>query len=77
MVLGVVAEIAVFAAMSRISARYSLRHLLVVSFAAAVVRFVLIGWGASSLLLTVSAQLMHGLTFPVFTMPPRLPRSTA
>ena len=64
--LGVVAEIAVFAAMSRISARYSLRHLLIVSFAAAVVRFILIGWGASSLLLTVSAQLMHGLTFGLY-----------
>lgn len=64
--LGVVAEILVFAAMSRIAARYSLRNLLIVSFAAAVLRFALIGWWVSSPVLTVLAQLMHGLTFGLY-----------
>lgn len=64
--LGVVAEIFVFIFMARLSRRYSLRAILLASFAAAVVRFVLIGWGVESLLLTVLAQLMHGLTFGAY-----------
>ncbi|MBS1189461.1 MAG: transporter [Rhodocyclaceae bacterium] len=61
--LGVVAEIVVFLFMARLSRRYSLRAILVASFAAAVVRFLIIGWGVESILLVVLAQLMHGLTF--------------
>lgn len=61
--LGVVAEILVFLFMARLSLRYSLRAILLASFGAAVVRFLLIGWGVESILLTVLAQLMHGLTF--------------
>lgn len=61
--LGVVAEIFVFLFMARLSSRYSLRTILLASFGAAVVRFLLIGWGVESILLTVLAQLMHGLTF--------------
>lgn len=61
--LGVVAEIVVFLFMPRLSRRYSLRFLLAASFAAAVLRFLLIGWGVESLLLVIMAQLMHGLTF--------------
>ncbi|HJW24345.1 MAG TPA: major facilitator superfamily domain-containing protein 6 [Rhodocyclaceae bacterium] len=61
--LGVVAEIFVFLFMARLSSRYSLRAILLASFGAAVVRFLLIGWGVESILLTVLAQLMHGLTF--------------
>lgn len=64
--LGVVAEIFVFLFMARLSRRYSLRAILLASFAAAVFRFVLIGWGVESLLLTVLAQLMHGLTFGAY-----------
>lgn len=61
--LGVVAEIVVFLFMPRLARRYSLQTILAASFAAAVLRFLLIGWGVESLLLVVMAQLMHGLTF--------------
>ena len=61
--LGVVAEIAVFLVMPRLLHRYSLRSILIVSFVAAVLRFLLIGWGADSLAMLVFAQLLHGLTF--------------
>ncbi|HZX32608.1 MAG TPA: major facilitator superfamily domain-containing protein 6 [Rhodocyclaceae bacterium] len=64
--LGVVAEIFVFIFMARLSRRYSLRTILLASFGAAVIRFLLIGWGVESLLLTVLAQLMHGLTFGAY-----------
>jgi len=61
--LGVVAEIAVFMIMPRLSQRYSLRAILLVSYLAAVVRFVVIGWGVESFALLLFAQLLHGLTF--------------
>jgi len=64
--LGVLAEIGVFIAMSRLLRRFSLRAILLACFAAAVVRFVLIGWGVESLLLIVVAQLLHGLTFGAY-----------
>jgi PPP family 3-phenylpropionic acid transporter len=64
--LGVLAEIVVFMLMARLSLRYSLRTLLLASFAAAVVRFLLIGWGVESLLVMILAQLMHGLTFGAY-----------
>jgi PPP family 3-phenylpropionic acid transporter len=64
--LGVVAEILVFLFMARLSRRYSLRVILLACFGAAVARFLLIGWGVESLLLTLVAQLMHGLTFGAF-----------
>lgn len=61
--LGVVAEIAVFMAMPRILKVCSLRGLLIFSFAAAVLRFALIGWGADSVAVLVFAQVLHGATF--------------
>lgn len=61
--LGVVAEIVVFLLMPRLMRRYSLQAVLAVSFAAAVLRFLLIGWGVEFILLAIIAQLMHGLTF--------------
>ena len=64
--LGVVAEIFVFMLMSRLSQRFSLRVLLLASFAAAVVRFLLVGWGVDSLAIMVIAQLMHGMTFGAY-----------
>ena len=63
---GVVAEIMVFMLMTRLARRYSLRALLLASFAAAVLRFLLIGWGVESLVIMVLAQLMHGLTFGAY-----------
>ncbi|MCK6413520.1 MAG: MFS transporter [Azonexus sp.] len=64
--LGVLAEIAVFMAMARLGRRYSLRTILRVAFAAAVLRFLLMGWGMDSLALAVVVQLLHGLTFGAY-----------
>lgn len=64
--LGVLAEIVVFMVMSRLMARFSLRAILLASFVAAVVRFLIIGWGVESLALIVFAQLLHGLTFGAY-----------
>ncbi len=64
--LGVLAEIVVFFFMSRLMQRFSVRAILLASFAAAVLRFALIGWGVDSLPVLLLAQLMHGLTFGAF-----------
>lgn len=61
--LGVVAEIGVFMAMPRLMRRISLRGILLASFALAVLRFLLIGWGADFILILLCAQLLHGATF--------------
>ncbi len=63
--LGVLAEILVFLVMPRLLRRYSLQHLLMFSFACAIVRFLVIGWAADSILLLSAAQLLHGATFGV------------
>ncbi|HOL64435.1 MAG TPA: MFS transporter, partial [Accumulibacter sp.] len=46
--------------------RFSLRTILLACFAAAVVRFLIIGWGVAWLWLLVLAQLLHGLTFGAY-----------
>ena len=63
--LGVLVEIGLFMVMAPLMQRYSLRGLLLVAYAAAVVRFLMIGWGAESLILLLIAQTLHGLTFGV------------
>jgi PPP family 3-phenylpropionic acid transporter len=64
--LGVVAEIVVFMLMARLSCRFSLRDILLASFAAAVLRFLLMGWGVESMAVMVVVQLLHGLTFGAY-----------
>jgi PPP family 3-phenylpropionic acid transporter len=64
--LGVLAEIAVFFYMSRLMRHFGLRSILLASFAAAVLRFLMIGWGVESLTVIVLAQLLHGLTFGAY-----------
>lgn len=64
--LGVVAEIGVFLLIPRLTRRYSLRDLLLLSFAAAAVRFLLIGWGIAWPVVAILAQLLHGLTFGAY-----------
>lgn len=64
--LGVIAEIGVFFFMARLLRRFSLRQVLLASFAAAVLRFLLIGWGVDSLPVLLGAQLLHGLTFGAY-----------
>lgn len=61
--LGVVAEIAVFLLMARISVRVSLRRILLACFALATLRFLMIGWGVAFLGVLVLAQLLHGASF--------------
>lgn len=63
--LGVLVEIALFMVMAPLMRRYSLRALLVATYAAAVIRFLMIGWGGESLLMLLVAQTLHGLTFGV------------
>lgn len=61
--LGVLAEIAVFWCLPLLLRRYSLVAILAASFALAVLRFAVIGFGAGSLLLVSFAQLLHAATF--------------
>jgi len=64
--LGVVAEILVFFFMAALLRRFGLRRVLLLSFAAAVLRFLMIGHLVDWLWLMVFAQLLHGLTFGAY-----------
>lgn len=64
--LGVVAEIGVFILMPGLLRRHALRSILLATFAAAALRFLLIGWGVGSLALLLLAQLLHAATFGAF-----------
>lgn len=61
--LGVVAEIVVFLFMPRISARVSMRQILLGCFGLAALRFSIIGWAVNYVVLLVLAQLLHGASF--------------
>jgi PPP family 3-phenylpropionic acid transporter len=64
--IGVVAEILLFLRLPQVMRRFSLRTLLLASFACAVLRFLAVGWGVQSLWLIAAAQLLHAATFGVF-----------
>ena len=64
--LGVIAEIGLFLVMPGLAKRFGMRMILMVSLAAAVLRFLMIGWGGGSLLLLLVAQLLHGVTFGAY-----------
>ena len=64
--LGVIAEIVVFLLMPALMRRHSLTRILLVCFAATVLRFLLIGWGVDSTPVLIAAQLLHGLTFGAY-----------
>ncbi len=64
--LGVLAEIVVFFFMVALLRRFGLRRVLLLSFAAAVLRFLMIGQLVDWLWLMVVAQLLHGLTFGAY-----------
>lgn len=64
--LGVLAEIAIFVIMPQLTRRFGMRRILLASFAAAVVRFLLMGWGVESASVMVFVQLLHGLTFGAY-----------
>jgi PPP family 3-phenylpropionic acid transporter len=64
--LGVLAEIAVFLALPRMLRRFSLRAVLAASFACAVLRFLVIGWGVHCVALLAFAQLLHAASFGAY-----------
>jgi len=64
--LGVVAEVVVFLRLPQLMRRFSLRHLLIASFACAVLRFLAIGWGVEWLAVLAAAQLLHAATFGAY-----------
>lgn len=64
--LGVICEIAIFLWLPRLYAAFTLRGILIASFALAGVRFILIGWGAGSLILLLVAQVLHAASFGSF-----------
>jgi len=64
--LGVICEIVVFFAMPWLLPRLALSQMMIASFASAVIRFLLIGWGVSSLPLMLLAQALHAVSFGAF-----------
>jgi len=64
--LGVVCEIGIFLLMPRLLRHFTLRQMLLASFAFAVVRFLMIGWGVGLVAVVLIAQLMHAATFGVY-----------
>jgi PPP family 3-phenylpropionic acid transporter len=64
--LGVICEIGIFVWMPRLYGAFTLRAIVVASFALAVVRFLLIGWLATSFAALIVAQVLHAATFGAF-----------
>ncbi|MEN3355589.1 MAG: transporter, family, 3-phenylpropionic acid transporter [Betaproteobacteria bacterium] len=64
--LGVACEIGIFMWMPRLYRAFTLRQILIASFACAVIRFVAIGWFAQMLPVLVIAQTLHAATFGAF-----------
>jgi PPP family 3-phenylpropionic acid transporter len=64
--VGVVAEIVLFLRLPQLQRRFTLRGLLLASFACAVVRFLAIGWGVEWFAVLAAAQLLHAATFGAF-----------
>ncbi len=64
--LGVICEIGVFFLMPWLARRYGFTRILLFSLAAAVMRFLLIGWAVDMLLLILIAQVLHAATFGAY-----------
>jgi len=64
--LGVICEIGVFFLMPWLVRRFGFTRILLVSFSAAIVRFMLIGWGVEFLSLLLIAQVLHAATFGAY-----------
>ena len=64
--LGVICEIGVFIWMPRLFKRFSLHQVLLFSFGAAVLRFLIIAWAVQWLWLLLFAQILHAATFGMF-----------
>lgn len=61
--LGVLAEVVLFTMMHRLMPAWGLRRLMLVSLAAGVLRWLLVGYGVDSPPIIVFAQLLHAATF--------------
>lgn len=64
--LGVICEIGVFFLMPALVKRFGFTRILLVSFSAAVLRFLLIAWAVDIVVLLLFAQMLHALTFGAF-----------
>ena len=64
--VSVASEIIVFLYQPKLFQRFSLRAVMLACFAVAVLRFLMIGWGAEFVVLLVIAQLLHAATFGAF-----------
>ncbi len=64
--LGVICEIGIFIWMSRLYRAFTLRRILIASTLLATLRFVVIGWGADSIVLLLAAQTLHAASFGSF-----------
>ncbi|MBU1775866.1 MAG: MFS transporter, partial [Gammaproteobacteria bacterium] len=64
--LGVICEIGVFFLMPALVRRFGFANILFASLAAAVLRFLLIGWAVDVVALLLLAQALHALTFGAF-----------
>jgi len=64
--LGVICEIGVFFIMPALVRRFGFSRILLASFAAAVLRFLLIGWAVDWVVLVLFAQMLHAMTFGSF-----------
>ena len=61
--LGVIAEILFFFYQAPLFRRFGVRKLMLFSLGIAVIRFLMIGWGAQSLAILLVAQVLHAATF--------------
>ena len=64
--VGVVAEIAIFMYLPRITARFSMHQLWALSFGLTVLRYLIVGWFPQVLAAQVFAQALHMFTFGTF-----------
>jgi len=64
--LGVICEIGVFFLMPMLVRRFGFTRILLASFGAAIVRFMLIGWTVDVVVLLLFAQVLHALTFGAY-----------
>ncbi len=64
--LGVICEIGVFFLMPALVRRFGFTRILLVSFSAAILRFMLIAWAVDIVVLLLFAQMLHALTFGAY-----------
>lgn len=64
--LGVICEIGVFFLMPGLVRRFGFTRIMLISFGAAVLRFVLIGWAVDVVAVLLFAQVLHALTFGAY-----------